>query len=105
MIQFRLIVCLVAACLFNPADADADDTLDSARTAHRSGREAIRTFSAKIKCDGIQPPRPNVIDASYWRSGDDVRVHDNVNSGGTSDWLNQGSELKQVGIAKDSKGI
>lgn len=66
MFQFRLIACLVAASLFNPADADADDTLDSTRSAHRSGREAIRTFSAKIKCDRIQPPRPNVIDASYW---------------------------------------
>ncbi len=105
MFQFRFIACLVAASLFNPADANADDTLDSAKTAHHSGREAIRTFSAKIKCDGIQPPRPNVIDASYWRSGDDVRVHANTNSGGTSDWLNKDSELKQVGIAKDSKGV
>ena len=102
-ISISIVSCLVAGGLFNPPVAyAANEPLESAKASHISARESIRTFSAKIKCDGIQPSRPNVIDANYWRSHSDVRIQ-RTSLGGSTDLLFRDFEQKQVTIGNDHK--
>ena len=103
-ISISIVSCLVAGGLFNPPVAyAANEPLESAKASHISARESIRTFSAKIKCDGIQPTRPNIIGANYWRSHDIVRIQLNRATDGSNDFLVKDGELKQVVKGNDYK--
>jgi len=81
----------------------ADDDLDRLRSAHRSAREAIRTFSAEVTHERALPTREVVSRATYWRSLDKVRIRYLMPTGETH-FLGKDSEVRQVQIANGIAG-
>src|SRR5205823_2301527 len=73
-------VCLL---LFGGGAAAADEDLNMLRTAHRSARESIRTFSAKVTNEDVVPKDRSPLESTYWRSLDTVRIQTRT-SGGSS---------------------
>lgn len=97
-------LCLVFVS--SPLYADgAEDLLSVVRTAQRSARESIRTFSATINVKTTFPEEAPLISGKYWRSLNRARVREGSPGSGTDDYLVTDSEIRQVGISapKQSK--
>lgn len=92
----------VGLLLLGCGTATADEDLNTLRAAHRSARESIRTFSAKVTNERTIPKKQLIMVSTYSRSFDMIRIHTGM-AGGTSDILIKGSAVRQVLISVKAK--
>jgi hypothetical protein len=82
----------------------ADDDLEMLRAAHRQARQSIRTFSATVTAEHTLPQKAVIMQASYWRSLDMVRVHCTAPDNNSTDFLSKDSEVRRVFTYGDKPG-
>jgi hypothetical protein len=63
---------------------------------HNAARQSIRTLSASLRVEQLKPEHRLLAAGTYWRIGDEVRVHQQGLEGSTIDYRVAGGEVRQV---------
>ena len=93
----RWVIGLCLICVSPSAVVAEDALVTRVREGHRAARESIRTLTATITVDQIQPNQQALNRGRYWRSGNKARIQDGREGVHTEDLLMSNGELRHVG--------
>ncbi len=72
---------------------------------HNAARRSIRTLSASLRVELVKPEHRLLGAGTYWRIGDEVRVHQQGQEGSTIDYRVAGGEVRQITLPSQANAV